>query len=206
MLSWDSPDRFSQVPDWSVGARCPQSPRRAGTLHLLVASRSVMASPLSEGWPLGLRNEAESGSRLRITADTFAARRASTTGCPSAAPSATWRTSTYHGKFLSFYRSTRLRLGHQRTQSFPILQFRSRAAVRNLVFVDRALPSAASASGHVSTQFTSLILARTPPFLRGPQALCGLCVEMRRRTASTQRQQSRRAENREETLQFESGK
>jgi hypothetical protein len=50
-LSWDSSNRVSQVPDCSVGARCPQSPREVATLQWLVASRHVLASPVSEGWP-----------------------------------------------------------------------------------------------------------------------------------------------------------
>ena len=50
-LNWDSSNRVSQVPVCSVGARCPQSPREVVTLQLLVTSRHVLASPVSEGWP-----------------------------------------------------------------------------------------------------------------------------------------------------------
>src|SRR5690606_23645175 len=49
--------------DLSLAARCPQPPRRAGRLHMPVASSSVRASPPPGGWPLSsLRFEAESGS------------------------------------------------------------------------------------------------------------------------------------------------
>ena len=40
-------------------------------------------------------------SRIRITADTFASGSFAGRIAPDAAPSATWRTSTYHGSFLS---------------------------------------------------------------------------------------------------------
>ena len=36
-----APRRVSQVPDWSVDARRPLSPRRTRPLHMLVASRSI---------------------------------------------------------------------------------------------------------------------------------------------------------------------
>ena len=43
---------------------------------MFVASRAVMAAPSPKDWPFRtLRNEDESGSRFRITADTFAAPR-----------------------------------------------------------------------------------------------------------------------------------
>ena len=97
VLSWDSSEWISQVPDYSVGARCPQPPREVATLQLLVASCHVLASPSLEGWPpRNMRNEAESGSRLRITADTFASGGFDVKITSDAAPSATWRTSTYH--------------------------------------------------------------------------------------------------------------
>ena len=57
------PERVSQVPDDSVGIRCPLSPRRARPLHVFVASRSVTGFTLSGRLAtLRLRNEAESGS------------------------------------------------------------------------------------------------------------------------------------------------
>jgi len=54
--------RVSQVPESSVSARCPLTPRGAWSLHLLVASWSVLASPSLAGWPLPLRNGAVLGS------------------------------------------------------------------------------------------------------------------------------------------------
>jgi hypothetical protein len=69
-LSWDSPKRVSQVSDGSVGARRPQLPRRAVTLHLLVASRHVWASPSPVGWPPGMsvtRPDRVHAEALRLT-------------------------------------------------------------------------------------------------------------------------------------------
>jgi hypothetical protein len=48
-----------------------------------------------------MRNEAESGSRLRITADAFAFQGSDRRITPTAARSATWRTNNYHGQYLS---------------------------------------------------------------------------------------------------------
>ena len=62
--------RVSQVPDDSVGIRCPLSPRRARPLHLPVASRSMAGfTPSGRLATLNLFNEAESGSpfALRLT-------------------------------------------------------------------------------------------------------------------------------------------
>jgi len=69
---------------------------------MLVASRPVsgftqsgrMAAPT-------LRNEAESGSRFRITADAFAFPGFDVVVTRDAAGSASWRTSKSHGQFLS---------------------------------------------------------------------------------------------------------
>ena len=65
--------RVSQVPRGSFVARRPLSPRVAHPLHVLVASRMVSGFAASgrltaTTW----RNEAETGSRFRITADVFA--------------------------------------------------------------------------------------------------------------------------------------
>ena len=71
-------------------------------LHLLVASHHVLASPSSEGWP----------SRISVTrpnrVHAFALRLTpSSQGAPTArllraaAPSTSWRTSTYHVRYLS---------------------------------------------------------------------------------------------------------
>jgi hypothetical protein len=57
------PARVSQVPDCSVDARCPLSPRGARPLHMFVASRSMVRLHLF--WRAGhsqLRHEAETGS------------------------------------------------------------------------------------------------------------------------------------------------
>ena len=54
--------RASQVPGCSFSTRCPLTPRGARSLHTLVASRPVLASPLLAGWPLPLLNGAETGS------------------------------------------------------------------------------------------------------------------------------------------------
>jgi hypothetical protein len=48
-----------------------------------------------------LRNEAESGSRFRITADTFAFSGFDDEVALAAAESASWRTSNCHGQYLS---------------------------------------------------------------------------------------------------------
>jgi hypothetical protein len=63
------PGQVSQVPDRSVDARCPQPPRRARPLPRLVASRSgFRLHPFGKVGHSRLRfNEAESGSRFRIT-------------------------------------------------------------------------------------------------------------------------------------------
>jgi hypothetical protein len=96
------PEQVSQVPDRSVDARRPLSPRGARPLRVLVTSRPVsgftqsgrMATPI-------LRNEAESGSRFRITADAFAFSGFDGVVTRAAAESASWRTSNSHGQFLS---------------------------------------------------------------------------------------------------------
>jgi hypothetical protein len=48
-LHRQSPVRVSQVPDCSVDARCPLSPRIARPLHMFVASRSMAGFTPSEG-------------------------------------------------------------------------------------------------------------------------------------------------------------
>jgi len=59
-----APDRASQVPGGSVRARCLLSPRGVRSVHLIEASRSVLASPYPAGWPLPVsRNEAEPSSQ-----------------------------------------------------------------------------------------------------------------------------------------------
>ena len=95
------PGRVSQVP--RLICRHPPSPTTPGspTAALLVASRSVLASPLLAGWPLSTCcNEAESGSlALRLTSSRS---RGFDGGLPrSAAGSATRRTSNSHGQYLS---------------------------------------------------------------------------------------------------------
>jgi hypothetical protein len=55
-------------------------------------------------WKAGhshLRNEAEPGSRSRITADAFASSGFDSEVALAAAESASWRTSNSHGQFLS---------------------------------------------------------------------------------------------------------
>jgi hypothetical protein len=95
-------ERVSQVPDDSVGIRCPLPPRRARPLQAFVASRSVTGFTLSgRAGHSQMRNEAESGSRLRITADAFAFQGSDRRITPTAARSATWRTNNYHGQYLS---------------------------------------------------------------------------------------------------------
>ena len=60
--------RVSQVPGSSLFARRPLTPRGARSLHMLVASRSMLASSSLAGWPLPLLNGAELGSlALRLT-------------------------------------------------------------------------------------------------------------------------------------------
>ena len=106
-LSWDSPVRASQVPDWSVGARCPQPPRGITMLHLLVASHRVLASPSLKGWPSQTsvtRPNRVHAFALRLTP---LLQGASAEGLlPDTAPSATRRTSTYHVQFLSIEKTS----------------------------------------------------------------------------------------------------
>jgi len=98
----ESLERVSQVPDDSVGIRCPLSPRRARPLHLFVASRSMTGfTPSGRLATLKMFNEAESGSRFRITADAFAFRGSDRRITPTAARSATGRTNNYPGQFLA---------------------------------------------------------------------------------------------------------
>jgi hypothetical protein len=95
-------DRVSQVPDDSVGIRCPLPPRRARSLQTSVASRPMTGFTLSgRAGHSQTRNEAVSGSRFRITADAFAFRGSDRRITPTAAQSATWRTNNYHGQYLS---------------------------------------------------------------------------------------------------------
>ena len=68
-------ERVSQVPDDSVGIRCPLSPRRARPLHLFVASRSMTGfTPPGGLATLECLTRPNTGSRFRITADAFAFR------------------------------------------------------------------------------------------------------------------------------------
>src|SRR5260370_41195413 len=56
--------RASQVPVGSGCARCLLSPRRVQPVHLVEASRLMLASTLLKGWPLSVKfNEADSSSR-----------------------------------------------------------------------------------------------------------------------------------------------
>ena|ERR1700677_4528901 len=97
------PGQVSQVPDRSVDARCPLSPRRARPLPSLVSSRPVSGFAPSERLAtLGKSvNEAESGSRFRITADVVAFSSFAPRVAPTHVESASWRTSNSHGQFLS---------------------------------------------------------------------------------------------------------
>jgi hypothetical protein len=97
------PGQVSQVPDRSVDARCPQSPRRARPLHSLVSSRPVSGFARSEGLATLRKrfNEAESGSRFRITADVVAFSSFAPRVAPTHVESASWRTSNSHDQSLS---------------------------------------------------------------------------------------------------------
>ena len=102
LIRQESLERVSQVPDDSVGIRCPLSPRRARPLHLSVASRSMAGfTPSGRLATLKMFNEAESGSRFRITADAFAFRGSDRRITPTAARSATGRTNNYPGQYLA---------------------------------------------------------------------------------------------------------
>jgi len=96
-------EQVSQVPDRSVDARCPQAPRRVRPLPLLVAWRSgIRLRPFREVGHSRLRfNEAESGSRFRITADVVAFLSFAPRVAPTHVKSASWRTSNSHDQFLS---------------------------------------------------------------------------------------------------------
>jgi hypothetical protein len=95
--------RVSQVPHQSFGARCPQSPRKAARLHLLVASPVVTAHP----YP-GRMGTSIVVSRGRIgfafaAARAFARQGFDATLASDAACSATCRTSNSHGQHLTVH-------------------------------------------------------------------------------------------------------
>ena len=58
------PGRSLRFLDESVSTRRPLPPRRAGSLHLLVPWRSVLASPPLEGWPLSPLSRGRTGFTL----------------------------------------------------------------------------------------------------------------------------------------------
>ena len=67
-----TPNQVSQVPVGSFRARCLLSPRGVRSVRVVVASRPMLASPHSAGWPLPFKcNEAEPSSR-DATARAFA--------------------------------------------------------------------------------------------------------------------------------------
>ena len=71
-LSSEDVEPGLQVPAGSFNARCLLSPRGVQSVPVVVASRPVMASPNSAGWPLPFKcNEAEPSSR-DATARAFA--------------------------------------------------------------------------------------------------------------------------------------
>jgi len=79
----------------------PSHPGKPGVHPCSLFIHRQQASPHSGGWPLSpWRNEAETGSlALRLMRSAFGA---STMGLlPSAARLPTWRTSKYHGNYLS---------------------------------------------------------------------------------------------------------
>ena len=83
--------RVSQVPRGSFDARCPLSPRVAHPLHVLVASRMVSGFAASGRLTTTTWfNEAETGSRFRITADVFTFSDSDGEVTPAAAESASW--------------------------------------------------------------------------------------------------------------------
>src|SRR6185437_4708332 len=90
-----SPARVSQVPDCSVDARCPLSPRRARPLHMFVASRSMAGFTSSGG--LATPNCVTRPKRVHwITAGIVAFRGFGRRITPTPAQSATWRTNNFH--------------------------------------------------------------------------------------------------------------
>src|SRR2546426_12646390 len=77
-----TPNRVSQVPGGSFRARCLLPPRGVRSVHVIVASRPMLASPSLAGWPLPCkRNEAEPSSR-DATARAFASPSLSVQGRP----------------------------------------------------------------------------------------------------------------------------
>jgi len=48
----EAPNRVSQVPGCSFGARCLLSPRGVRSVRVVVASRPMLASQHPAGWPL----------------------------------------------------------------------------------------------------------------------------------------------------------
>ena len=110
---WPPRTWVSQVPGCSVSARCPLTPRGARSLHTLVASRPVLASPSLAGWPLPLRNGAETGSlTLRLTDSRPEA--STKTIAPPAARFATGKRAIPRTRTFHLARSSRLLLTHQR--------------------------------------------------------------------------------------------
>src|SRR6266516_223788 len=78
----EAPNRVSQVPGCSFGARCLLPPRGVRLVHWVVASQAMLASPSLAGWPLpSKRNEAEPSSR-DATARAFASPSLGEQSCP----------------------------------------------------------------------------------------------------------------------------
>ncbi len=87
------PEQVSQVPDRSLDARCPQPPRRVRPLPVLVPWRSgFRLRPFRKAGHSQLLgfNEAESGSRIRITADVRAFSSFAPRVTPTHVESASW--------------------------------------------------------------------------------------------------------------------
>jgi hypothetical protein len=79
-----------------------------------------------------MRNEAESGSRLRITADAFAFQGSDRRIAPTAARSATWRTNNYHGQYLSTDKNRQALPDAPDYADFADLNFKICVLLRNL--------------------------------------------------------------------------
>ena len=103
LVSPRPPEHGSQVPDRSVDARCPLSPRRARPLPRLVTWRSgIRLRPFRKVGHSRFRfHEAGSGSRLRVTADVVAFSSFAPRVTPTHVETASWRTSNSHDQLLS---------------------------------------------------------------------------------------------------------
>lgn len=115
------PSQVSQVPDCSLDARCPHSPRRARPLHVLVASRSMTGFTIVgrlATLTFVTRPNRVHACALRLTSLSLTG--FARPGHPAARRSTSWRTSNYHGQYLSTDKNNQASLAHQRHKEHKV--------------------------------------------------------------------------------------